>query len=163
MGPCAGARPADPLRETAVSETPTFSVDLHRTEHFQFDVTFDDPSWGGLRLDEPEPLGEGRGPNASRLLGAAIGNCLGASLLFCLQKAHVEVTGLAAHVEGVLERNEKGRMRIGSVNVVLRPNVDGVPPERLSRCIDIFEDFCLVTQSVREGIEVAVTVEPTRG
>ena len=38
-------------------------------------------------MDEPEPMGENSGPNAGKVLAAAIGNCLTASLLFCLQKA----------------------------------------------------------------------------
>jgi uncharacterized OsmC-like protein len=143
-----------------VSETPTFSLDVERVERFKFDVTFDDPSWAPIRVDEPVPIGDGTAPNATRLLSAAVGNCLAASLLFCLQKSRVEVTDLAAHVECAVVRNEKGRMRIGSVKVTLKPSVEGVPPERLGRCLDLFEDFCIVTQSVRAGIDVDVTVEP---
>jgi uncharacterized OsmC-like protein len=143
-----------------MSDAPSFSLTLEQRERFQFDVTFDDESWPVLRLDEPSPLGDGTAPNASRALGAAIGNCLAASLLFCLQKARVPVAGLGAEVRGEMTRNEKGRMRIGSVEVVLRPTLDGVPAEKLGRCLDLFEDFCVVTQSVREGIDVKVSVEP---
>lgn len=142
-----------------MSDTPTFSLDLERRERFQFDVTFDDPSWSTIRLDEPAPIGDGTAPNAARLVGAAIGNCLSASLLFCLQKSRVELAGMSAHVEGALARNERGRLRIASVHVTLKPVLDGVPPERLDRCLDLFEDFCIVTESVRKGIEVDVSVE----
>ena len=31
---------------------------------------------------------------------------------------------------------------------------------RVERCLELFEDFCVVTQSVRNGIEVDVAVEP---
>ncbi len=147
-------------RRPVVSDHPTFSLDLVRRERFQFDVTFDDPSWSPVLLDEPAPLGDGVAPNAARLLGAAIGNCLAASLLFCLQKSRVEVAGITAHVEGALERNEKGRMRVGSVKVTLKPTLEGVPPERFGRCLELFEDFCIVTQSVRDGLDVDVSVEP---
>jgi organic hydroperoxide reductase OsmC/OhrA len=145
--------------EAPVSDTPTFSLDLEQRERFQFDVTFDNPSWSTIQLDEPVPIGDGTAPNAARLVGAAIGNCLAASLLFCLQKSRVELAGISAHVDGVLGRNERGRLRIASVHVTLRPVLDGVPPERLGRCLDLFEDFCVVTESVRKGIEVEVTVE----
>jgi len=132
---------------------------LDQTERFRFDVTFDNEHWPVLKLDEPAPLGDDTAPNASRVLGAAIGNCLAASLLFCLQKSRVPVSGLHAEVRGELARNEKGRLRIGAVEVVLRPTLDEVPPERMARCLELFEDFCVVTQSVRDGIDVRVSVE----
>lgn len=143
-----------------MSDAPTFAVSLEQRERFVFDVAFDDPGWPLLRLDEPAPLGDGSAPNASRILGAAVGNCLAASLLFCLQKARVPVTGLKAEVRGELARNEKGRLRIASMGVVIRPTLDAVGPERIARCLELFEDFCVVTQSVREGIDVHVSVEP---
>jgi len=146
-----------------VSDVRTFSLSLSQVERFQFGVTFDNEAWPPLRVDEPAPLGDGTAPNASRLLGAAIGSCLSASLLFCLEKSRVPLKGLSATVDGEVVRNEKGRMRIGSVKVVLYPTLDGVPPERMDRCLGLFEDFCLVTQSVREGIDVQVSVEADGG
>ena len=47
-------------------------------------------------------------------MGAAVGNCLAASLLFCLEKARVPVTDIRARVEGYVVRNESGRLRVGS-------------------------------------------------
>lgn len=41
----------------------------------------------------------------------------------------------------------------------LRPE-DG---ERIGRCLELFEDLCVVTQSVRTGIDVQVAVEPKPG
>ena len=46
------------------------------------------------------------------------------------------------------------------MDVVLRPSLEGGDASRMSRCLDLFEDFCVVTQSVREGIDVRVAVEP---
>lgn len=31
--------------------------------------------------------------------------------------------------------------------------------ERMKRCLDIFEDFCIVTQSVRKGVDVKVELQ----
>ena len=145
--------------ENPVSE-PGFSLTLDRLERYRFDARFDDDAWPALRLDEPEPLGEGTGPNASRVLAAAIGNCLSASLVFCLEKARVPVGDVTARVEGHFTRNERGRMRIGGIKVTIQPRVDGIPRSRLARCMELFEDFCVVTQSVRDGIDVQVEVEP---
>lgn len=146
-----------------MTDAPTFALSMEQVERFKFDVTFDNPAWPSFRLDEPPPLGEDSAPNASRMLGAAIGNCLAASLLFCLQKSRVPVKGLTATVAGELARNERGRLRIGSIKVELRPTLDGIPPERLGRCLELFEDFCVVTQSVRDGIDVQVTVAAEAG
>lgn len=143
-----------------MSETPTFALSMERQERFRFDVTFDRAGWPVLRLDEPSPLGDDSAPNASRVLGAAVGNCLAASLLFCLEKARVPVRGMRAEVSGQMGRNAKGRLRIAGIQVVLRPTVEGVAAERLARCLELFEDFCVVTQSVRDGIAVQVSVEP---
>ena len=143
-----------------MSDEKTFSLSVEQRDRYQFDVVFDDPSWSPIPTDEPSPLGEGTAPNPSRLLGAAMGNCMAASLLFCLEKARVPVTDVKARVTGTIGRNDRGRLRIQSIRVLVEPTVDGVPPERLRRCVEIFEDFCIVTQSVREGIDVDVVVEP---
>ncbi len=109
-------------------------------------------------MDEPEPVGAGSGPDASRVLAAAVGDCLGASLLFCLRKSRVDVSGLGVAVEGVLARNEGGRWRIRELNVVISPDVAEEDRKRLERCVELFEEFCIVSQSVREGIPVSVVV-----
>jgi hypothetical protein len=37
---------------------------------------------------------------------------------------------------------------------------DGDDAQVVDRCFDAFEDYCVVTESVRSGIEVDVQVEP---
>ena len=138
-----------------------FRADVVQRDHFRFDVTFDDESWDPIVVDEPVPLGGGSGPNAARLLAAAVGNCLAASLLLCLEKARVELQHLEARVEGMMERNEQGRFRITGLSVTITPTVVGEPSKKYDRCLELFEDFCIVTQSVRQGIDVQVAVDPT--
>ena len=57
-------------------------------------------------------------------------------------------------------RNERGRYRIGQLRVRLAPDVVADPDGRMARCLNLFQDFCIVTESVRHGIPVDVTVEP---
>ena len=116
---------------------------------------------GDILTDEPEPVGKGEYPNAGMLLAAAVGNCLCASLAFCLRKARVPVKGLNAEVYARLVRNEKGRLRVACIRVVLHPEVDDL--NKFARCSEIFEDFCIVSQSVRRGIDVQVQLEPPPG
>jgi organic hydroperoxide reductase OsmC/OhrA len=136
-----------------------FEVTVTRLEGYRFEVDFHDGSRTTLQMDEPEPLGEGSGPNAARVLAGAIGNCLSASLLFCLDKAKIEVTELRTHVTGSIQRNEKGRLRLDGLKVRIEPHFDGAPPARIHRCLEIFEDFCIVTASVRSGLDVQMAVD----
>ena len=142
-------------------ETREFALQLQLEEGYRFSVDFgqDQPT---LTMDEPAPLGRGEGPNAARVLGAAVGNCLGASLLFCLQRSKVEVRQLSVEVAGTIVRNERGRFRIAGLRVRLLPGlVAGAGArERIDRCLGLFEEYCIVTQSVRQGIDVQVEVAP---
>ena len=143
---------------TPAREEKPFSVSLTLDEGYAFDVDFEQPSVAALRMDEPAPLGAGSGPNAARLLAVAVGNCLSASLAHCLRKARVDVRGLRTTVEGTMVRNERGRFRIAELRVQLAPDVPSDQQERMRRCLELFEDFCIVTESVRQGIRVDVAV-----
>ncbi len=138
------------------------SLVLERKQGYQFTTTFD---WDvdTLLLDEPEPLGGGKGPNASRLVGAAVGNCLSASLLFCLERAKQSVKSIKTEVNGTLRRNERKRLRLGRFDVHITIDIDANEPERVSRCIELFEDYCVVTASVRKGVDVNVAVTDVAG
>ncbi len=137
-----------------------FSATLTMLEGYAFRVDYGPDDLPALTVDEAPPLGAGRGPNPARLLGTAIAHCLGASLLFCLRKARVEVRELRAEVQGTLVRNERGRLRIGDVRVTLHPGVAAEDLARIGRCGELFEDFCIVTESVRHGLPVEVSLEP---
>lgn len=137
----------------------SFRLHIERIHDYEMRVRFDHPDLPELTVDEPPPLGEEAGPNPARLLASAIGSCLSASLVFCLSRSRVPVHGLTTDVDVELVRNEKKRLRIGRVSVHLHPVVDDVAA--MQRCLAIYEDYCVVTQSVREGLDVDVRVEPT--
>lgn len=139
-----------------------FTVSLELVDDFQFRVTFDE-KMAELLMDEPEPLGADRGPNASRVLSAAVGNCLSASLLFCLKKSKVDVQGIQTDVTTTMTRNERGRLRIGALQVAIQADLEPDDRDRLDRCLEIFEDYCVVTQSVRGGLDVEVAVLDSEG
>jgi len=136
----------------------TLTLDLQKG--YEFLVDFQQAGIPPLLMDEPPPLGEDHGPNAARILAAAVGNCLSASALFCLRKARVPVTGMRTTVQASLARNAQGRLRMGEIRVKIRPEVAPEDRDRMGRCLELFEEFCVVTQSVRGGIDVEVQVEP---
>jgi organic hydroperoxide reductase OsmC/OhrA len=135
-------------------------VMLDLQDGYRFLVDFDEDGVPPLLMDEPEPLGEGGGPSAARLLAAAVGNCLSASALYCLRRARIDVHAMRTTVNAALERNDAGRLRVKGIAVRIEPVVDTSEHARMRRCLELFEDFCVVTQSVRGGIDVNVTVEP---
>ena len=137
-------------------------VTLEHREGYEFLVKFDQGT--ELLMDEPKPLGEDLGPSASKALSAAVGNCLSASLLFCLQKAWIDTRGMRTRVTTKVTRNEQKRLRIGASRVKIEIDLDrDSAPGRVDRCIELFEDFCIVTASVRNGIDVSVEVVDQNG
>ena len=141
----------------------TFEIKLERIDGFQFRTDFPGTEVAPLIVDEPAPLGTGTGPNPARLLAVAVGNCLSASLLFCLGKSRVEVGGISTTVVGTYRRDEQKRLRIGGLKVTLQIDIAEGDLQRANRCLDIYEDFCVVTASVRKGIDVDVTVVNAAG
>jgi uncharacterized OsmC-like protein len=140
-----------------------FELTMELQQGMQFLVDFGGPELPPLLMDEPDPVGENEGPNATRLLAAAVGNCLSASALFCFRKARVAVDGMRTEVRTKLVRNETGRVRVGAIEVDIHPKVSPDDWPRLSRCIDVFQDFCIVSQSVKQGIDISVAVKPPAG
>lgn len=146
-----------------MSDTQSFTLHLEQGEGFEFRVKFDWPGVPELLADEPEPLGKRHGPNAARLLAAAVANCLSASLVFCLRTKFKQNPGpLRAQVTGTLERNARGRYRIAGLDVQITLSDAAEALQHLERCGEQFEDFCVVTESVRGGIPVSVSVKDAK-
>lgn len=147
-------------RAVKTSDDLTFGIEVEQEENFRFVVDFGLDGVDILETDEPRPLGEGKGPNPARLLAAAVGNCLAASLLFCLRREDVEPEGIRAVVTGTMTRTARGRLRIGQLDVVLHVDGPSGSESAMDSCLEQFEDFCIVTESVRKGIDVMVEVRP---
>jgi organic hydroperoxide reductase OsmC/OhrA len=136
-----------------------FSISLRQTSDFQFLVKFDKEHHPDLAMDEPPPLGKDTGPNAGRLLAAAIGNCLSASFLFAARKKGASPSNITAVVTVEIIRNENRRFRIGRIDVALDPGISPDDKEKAREAAAMFEDFCTITASVRQGIPVQVRLK----
>ncbi|MFW9984871.1 MAG: OsmC family protein [Candidatus Odinarchaeota archaeon] len=139
-------------------ESHSYTIFVERVHDFEFRVQFDRIEFPEWTLDEPSPLGQDKGPNATRVLAAAIGNCLSASLLFCLQRSKLMVDSLRTEVTPTSARNEEGRWRVHHVDVKILIKTAENDSKRFQRCVEIFEKYCIVTASVRQGIPVNVNV-----
>ena len=137
-------------------------VTITREEDYRFSMEFD-PGMAAVVTDEPAPIGGGAGPSPSQLLAAAVANCLSASLLFAVGKFKGDPGKLTATATCEIGRNEKGRLRVTGIRVGITL---GTAPETLShleRALAQFEEFCTVSQSVRTGIPISVSVKAPDG
>ncbi|MFW9852651.1 MAG: OsmC family protein [Candidatus Thorarchaeota archaeon] len=138
----------------------TYEINLKRKEKYKFEVDFGRDTIPILNLDEPKevPGGEETGPSASMLLGAAIGHCLSASLIFCLEKKRVPLTDIKSKVIVKRQRNEKGFWRVSEIDVELFPKITDDENTDYDRCLEIFRNYCIVSGSVESGIPLNVAV-----
>lgn len=142
----------------AEAEKPRVRVKL--LNDYEFKVSFPGTRSEGMVMDEPSPLGHLEGPNASRVLAAAVADCLSASLLFCLRKSRVEVEDIEAEAEPTVQRNEEGYWRVRQIDVSIRARLrEPSDREKVKRCLDVFEKYCVVTGAIRNGMPVKVKVD----
>jgi uncharacterized OsmC-like protein len=149
----------DHTAASSSGEEGTFVVTLALDGGYRFTVNPGTDGAETFHVDEAPPLGAGSAASPTRVLAAAMASCLGSSLLFCLRKARIDVRGLKVLARGTLARNARGRLRVGGLHLELFPEVAAADEARMQRCLEIFEDFCVVTESVRQGIPVVVGVE----
>ncbi|MES9833931.1 MAG: OsmC family protein [Candidatus Thiodiazotropha sp. DIVDIV] len=135
-----------------------FTIHMEQEEDYAFRVKFDLKKAPDVIMDEPPPLGERNGPNASRMLAAAAANCLSASLMFCLAKEEVPSNNVSTEVTCTIVRNDKKRLRVGRLDVRITAGDELLSSKKSERCLSLFEDFCVVTASLRDGIPVGVEV-----
>jgi uncharacterized OsmC-like protein len=160
------ARGESPQRATAgapMSDTDRITLTLTQESEFAFRVEFDGTSVPALHVDESPPAGGGTGPDPTRVLAAAIGHCLSSSLFFALRKFRNQPGRIVTRVTAEHARNEHRRLRIGRISVeIALPEASGDYAE-IGRILAEFEDFCTVTESVRAGVTVEVSVRDASG
>lgn len=99
------------------------------------------------------------GPNPSRMLGMAVMGCLSSSFIFCLKKKGLSLDDLKATAEVTIARNEKGFWRVKKIDVDIKVRIeDPETRKRADQCKKFWQQFCLVTEAVREGIEIDVNL-----
>lgn len=143
------------MQETAQLAT-EFVVEIEQVEDYEFRVRLDKAQYPELMLDAPAPVGKDVNPSPSRLLAAAMGHCMASGLLFCGRKLGVTLGPIRARVRTEIVRNERGFRRIGRMTVEIDADALDGDRDLIERCARTFEDYCMVSQSVREGVEVEV-------
>lgn len=136
----------------------TTTVELKQLADYRFEASFGTPGMPVLITDEPAPLGSDAGPSPDHMLAAAVANCLASSLLFALRKFKNQPEPIRAVATVEKARNAEKRMRISRIGVDLHLGAPSVGMQMVDRALSQFEEFCVVTQSVRVGIQIDVRV-----
>lgn len=95
------------------------------------------------------------GPNPSKLLALSVLACMGASFAYCLQKYNISLSDFEGKAYITSTRNEKGFWRIKKISIDLRPKIDNPKiRKKADECKKFFEQFCIISESLKEGIEI---------
>jgi organic hydroperoxide reductase OsmC/OhrA len=137
------------------------SIKVTRQSDYKFLVDFGSTS--SVIADEPPPLGTAIGPSPSQLLAAAVANCMLMSFLFVCQKFKQDPGQLTATAYCELVKNQDNRERVANIVVGITLGVSAEAIAHFDRIASTFEDYCTVTQSVRDGVPVRLTMSGPDG
>jgi len=100
------------------------------------------------------------GPNPSKLLALSVLSCLAASFTFCLKKKNFTLQDLDGTAEVIIKRNEKGFWRVKEINIKINPKIDNPKMrKRANQCRKFFEHYCIISESLKEGIGVNLNLD----
>jgi organic hydroperoxide reductase OsmC/OhrA len=138
-------------------------IELRLDEGLRFSIDFGLAGVASLHTDARPPLGGATGPDSEMLLMAAVANCLAGSLAFFLRKFQNPQVPMRASAGAQLVPNENGRPRVTGIAVDIHLGAAAASIRMLERALSQYQDFCVVTQSVRASIPVTVRVFDAEG
>jgi uncharacterized OsmC-like protein len=154
------------VRTLVHEENTKVSIKLKKEMIFELQNTY--KNLNSLLIDETlDDKIEKVGPDAASLLGMAVISCLSASFIFCLEKRNLTLDDLEAKADITFKEPKKGYKRVASIDVKIIPKTsDPEVLKRVKQCIKeikgghmFFEESCIISPSVREGIDIEVHVE----
>jgi uncharacterized OsmC-like protein len=116
-----------------------------------------------LKLDEPADFnGTDMGPSPAEYFATSIGGCLGTSFAYCLKNMEVPAKAIKISVNLDMHHSGENRnspLRITGVSAAI--DVTLVNPddeEILDLCIESFNKYCVVSQSIMAGVPIDVKI-----
>jgi uncharacterized OsmC-like protein len=131
-------------------------VGIRLEEEMIFKCDLGQLTMNNLFIDEQNKKSKDKiGPNPSKLLALSILGCLAASYAFCLQKRNFSLSEFEGKAFITSKRNEKGLWRIKKIDIKLTPKIDNpIMHNRADQCQKIFKQYCIISESLKEGIEI---------
>lgn len=100
------------------------------------------------------------GPNPSKLLALSVLGCMGASFAFCLKKYNLLLSDFKGKAIITSKRNENGFWRLKKIDIKLYPMIkNSKMRRRVDQCQKEFRQFCIISESLKEGIEINTDFE----
>jgi len=136
-------------------------VGIKLTENMIYKCDLGQINMDDLFIDETRKKRTDRiGPSPTKLLALSILGCLAACFEFCLQKKGFTLSDLDGRAEVTFARNEKNIWRIKKINVEFLPKIDNPEMRKsVAQCKRLFEQYCIITESLRKGIEIDVNLK----
>ncbi|MFX1388862.1 MAG: OsmC family protein [Promethearchaeota archaeon] len=100
------------------------------------------------------------GPSPTKLLALSVLGCLAASFAFCIQKKNLFLSNLDGIATVTIARNNEGFWRIKKIDtkLIVKTN-DPIIKKRINQCKKFFEQYCIISESIRKGIDLDVIIE----
>ncbi len=145
----------------ASDEFPPVYAELDQVDHYRFTVRFPGTPLEPRVVDESPPIGAGAGPDPVLQLATTIGHCMSSTLVNTMERSRIRITPVRTRVTVHLGRNARGRKRVTSMEVQIEcAPLDEADRARFDHGVEIFEDYCTVSGSVREGVRIGTRVGP---
>ncbi|NVM02590.1 MAG: OsmC family protein [Candidatus Helarchaeota archaeon] len=121
-----------------------------------------------LVVDEPQQFhGDDRGPSSLEYLCVGIGGCMGTSLVYCLKRFKATFSELQVDAAAEIHHVPPNRMlRVTALHVDFHITPDPATQDNIdniNECYEHFAKYCVVTQSVKQGIPFDIKLKINDG
>ncbi len=136
-------------------------VGLKLQENMLFKCELGNVKMQDLYIDERnKKKHEKIGPSPIKLLALSVLSCLAACFEFCLQKKGFTLSDLDGRAEVTFLRKDKDFWRIKKIDVDILPKIDNLEMRKsIAQCKGLFEQHCIISESLRKGMEINVNLK----
>ena len=135
-------------------------IELEQPEDGDLLIKFDSETMDDLIVKKAGVPKEKMGGEARQLLAASLAECMCSTFVSLLEWARVKYGGLHATVTVSTEKDERGRLCVGHLNVNIEVEIpnDEESRKRFRRAENLFKRGCLMSRSLERGIKISYSI-----
>ncbi|MGV9173528.1 MAG: OsmC family protein [Promethearchaeia archaeon] len=124
--------------------------------------------FSNIHMDEPESFhGTNKGPSPVEYFLLGIGGCMASTFVFCCQKNEIEIHDISITIDGQLTHREdrENLLQFQKIEgyIMFIPKHGEQNKQAIKQCINDFQKYCVVSNSLRQGIPLSVNVNWNKG